>query len=96
MSQLIKQKARRGAPASNSNAWKHGGRSAEAIEARRRRSALMKGAGLLLARQGMLTHRCRCKPVRPDQIRFLPPEWLPIVAPVYAALLKGKPTFESG
>ena len=96
MSQPINQKPRRGAPAGNSNAWKHGGRSAEAIEARRRRSAHMKAAGLLLARQGMLTHRCRCKPVRPDQIRFLPPEWLPIVAPLYAALLKGKPIFEKG
>jgi len=96
MSQPNNQKPRRGAPAGNSNAWKHGGRSAEAIEARRRRSALMKGAGLLLARQGMLTHRCRCKPVRPDQIRFLPPEWLPIVAPLYAVLLRGKPAFEKG
>ena len=34
--------------------------------------------------------------IRPDQIRFLPPEWLPIVAPLYAALLKGKPAFEKG
>ena len=96
MSQLIKQKPRRGAPVGNTNALKHGRRTAAAIEDRKRRNAQMKAAALLLARQGMLTHRCRCKPVRPDQIRFLPPEWLPIVAPLYAALLKGKPTFARG
>ena len=96
MPQPVKQKASRGAPAGNQNAKKHGGRSAEAIEARRRRCALMKAAGLLLARQGMLTHRCRCKPVRPDQIAYLPVEWLPIVAPLYAKLQKGKPTIEKG
>jgi hypothetical protein len=96
MPQPNKQKTRRGAPAGNTNALKHGRRTAAAIEDRKRRNAQMKAAGLLLARQGMLTHRCRCKPLRDDQIRFLPLEWLPIVAPMYAALLKGKPTFESG
>ena len=96
MPQSIKQKTTRGAPLGNQNARKHGGRSAEAIEARRRRSALMKAAALLLSRQGWFTHRCKCKPLRDDQIRFLPPEWLPIVAPLYAKLSKGKTRFESG
>ena len=96
MPRSIKQKTTRGAPLGNQNALKHGGRSAEAIEARRRRSALMKAAGLLLARQGWLTHRCRCKPLRPDQIAYLPVEWLPIVAPLYAMLFMGKPTSEKG
>jgi len=96
MPQANKQKTRRGAPVGNQNALKHGRRTAAAIEDRKRRNAEMKAAGLLLSRQGWLTHRCRCKPLRPDQIRFLPPEWLPIVAPMYAALSKGKPTIEKG
>jgi len=96
MPRSIKQKTTRGAPLGNQNALKHGRRTAAAIENRKRRNAEMKAAALLLARQGMLTHRCRCKPLRPDQIRFLPPEWLPIVAPLYAALLGGKPAFEKG
>jgi len=96
MPQPNKQKTRRGAPAGNTNALKHGRRTAVAIEDRKRRNAQMKAAGLLLSRQGWLTHRCRCKPVRPDQIRFLPPGWMEIVAPLYAKLLKGKPTVEKG
>ena len=88
MPRSIKQKTRRGAPAGNQNAKKHGGRSAEAIEARRRRCALMKAAGLLLARQGMLTHRCKCRPLRDDQIRFVPPEWLDVVAPYHGVMMK--------
>jgi hypothetical protein len=56
----------------------------------------MKAAALLLSRQGWFTHRCKCKPIRVDQIAYLPVEWLPIVAPLYAELLKGKPTFEKG
>lgn len=96
MPQPIKQKTSRGAPVGNRNALKHGRRTAAAIEDRKRRNAQMKAAGLLLANQGMLTHRCKCRPVRPDQVAYLPVEWLPIVAPLYAALLKGKPTFERG
>ena len=88
MPQSTKQKASRGAPLGNQNARKHGDRSAVAIEARRRRNALMKAVGLLLANQGMLTHRCRCKPLRDDQIRFVPPEWLNVVAPYHAAMVK--------
>jgi len=96
MPQPNKQKTRRGAPAGNTNALKHGRRTAAAIEDRKRRNAQMKAAGLLLSRQGWLTHRCKCKPVRPDQIAYLPVEWLPIVAPLYAAMMKGKPAFEKG
>ena len=96
MPQSIKQKTSRGAPLGNTNALKHGRRTAAAIEDRKRRNAQLKAVALLMSRQGMLTHRCRCKPLRPDQIRFLPPEWLPIVAPLYAALSKGKPIFEKG
>lgn len=88
MPRSIKQKTTRGAPLGNQNALKHGGRSAEAIEARRRRNALMKAVALLLSRQGMLTHRCKCRPLRDDQIRFVPPEWLDVVAPYHAAMLK--------
>jgi len=88
MSQLIKQKPRRGAPVGNTNALKHGRRTAAAIEDRKRRNAQMKAAALLLARQGMLTHRCRCKPLRDDQIRFVPPEWLDVVAPYHAVMMK--------
>jgi len=86
MPQSLKQKTNRGAPLGNQNALKHGRRTAAAIEDRKRRNAEMKAAALLLARQGMLTHRCRCKPLRPDQVRFVPPEWLAIVSPVYANL----------
>ena len=88
MPQPNKQKPRRGAPHGNQNALKHGRRTAAAIEDRKRRNAEMKAIALLLSRQGMLTHRCRCKPVRPDQIAYLPVEWLPIVAPYHAAMLK--------
>ena len=88
MPQPIKQKPRRGAPVGNTNALKHGRRTAAAIEDRKRRNAQMKAAALLLARQGMLTHRCRCKPLRDDQIRFVPPEWLDVVAPYHAVMLK--------
>jgi hypothetical protein len=88
MPRSIKQKTTSGAPLGNQNARKHGGRSAEAIEARRRRSALMKAAALLLSRQGWSTHRCKCKPLRPDQIRFVPPEWLDVVAPFHAVMMK--------
>ena len=88
MPQPIKQKPRRGAPVGNTNALKHGRRTAAAIEDRKRRNAQMKAAALLLARQGMLTHRCRCKPLRDDQIRFVPPEWLDVVAPYHAVMMK--------
>jgi len=88
MPQPNKQKTRRGAPVGNQNALRHGRRTAAAIEDRKRRNAEMKAAGLLLSRQGMLTHRCRCKPLRDDQIRFVPPEWLDVVAPYHAAMLK--------
>ena len=96
MPQSIKQKTSRGAPVGNTNALKHGCRTAAAIEDRKRRNAKMKAAALLLANQGMLTHRCRCKPLRDDQIRFVPPEWMKIVSPLYAKLSKGKTRFESG
>ena len=88
MPQSIKQKTTRGAPAGNSNALKHGCRTAAAIEDRKRRNAEMKAIALLLARQGWLTHRCKCKPLRDDQIRFVPPEWLNVVAPYHAAMVK--------
>ena len=88
MPQPIKQKTSRGAPAGNTNALKHGRRTAAAIEDRKRRNAQLKAAGLLLAKQGMLTHRCKCRPLRDDQIRFVPPEWLNVVAPYHAAMVK--------
>ena len=88
MPQSIKQKTTRGAPLGNQNALKHGRRTAAAIEDRKRRNAEMKAAALLLARQGWLTHRCKCRPLRDDQIRFVPPEWLDVVAPCHAAMLK--------
>ena len=88
MPRSIKQKTNRGAPLGNQNALKHGRRTAAAIEDRKRRNAEMKAAGLLLSRQGWLTHRCRCKALRDDQIRFVPPEWLDVVSPHHGVMLK--------
>lgn len=75
MTQPLNQKHRRGAPLGNQNAHKHGLRSAAAIEKRRRRNAMLKACALVLSRMGMVDGRCRCRPIRPDQWEYLPPEW---------------------
>lgn len=81
MTQPIKQKPSRGTPLGNQNALKHGRRSAAAIEKRRGRNAMLKASALVLSHLGMLDGRCRCKPLRPDQIRYVPAEWLPLISP---------------
>ena len=83
MPQGTKQPRRPGAPKGNQNARKHGRRSAAAIENRRGRNAMLKASALVLSHLGMLDGRCRCKPLRPDQIQYVPAEWLPLISPWY-------------
>ena len=83
MPQGTKQARRPGAPKGNQNALKHGRRSAAAIEKRRSRNAMLKASALVLSHLGMLDGRCRCKPLRPDQIQYVPAEWLPLISPWY-------------
>ena len=83
MPQGTKQPRRPGAPKGNQNALKHGLRSAAAIENRRGRNAMLKASALVLSHLGMLDGRCRCKPLRPDQIQYVPAEWLPLISPWY-------------
>jgi hypothetical protein len=83
MPQGTKQPRHPGAPKGNQNALKHGRRSAAAIEKRRSRNAMLKASALVLNQLGMLDGRCRCKPLRPDQIQYVPAEWLPLISPWY-------------
>ena len=86
MTQASKQSRRPGPPFGNQNALKHGRRTAAAIEKRKGRNAFLKASGLLLSRLGMLDGRCRCRPLRPDQVAYIPAEWLPIISHWYAAM----------
>jgi hypothetical protein len=86
MPQGNKQPRRPGAPLGNQNALKHGRKTMVAIEKRKSRNAFLKASALLLSRLGALEGRCRCRPLRPDQVVYIPAEWLPIISPWHAKL----------
>lgn len=82
-SQSVVQSRRRGAPVGNQNRLVHGCRSRASIERRKEAAAAIKACALMLSKLGMLDGRCRYRPLRPDQLRFIPPEWIPAIAPYF-------------
>jgi hypothetical protein len=66
------QKRRRGAEVGNQRAWRHGRRSAGAVQRRKAGAAGRKAAGLILARLNLLgDYRHRPRALRPDQLPHL-------------------------
>jgi hypothetical protein len=65
----------------NRCSWRHGKRSAGAVERRKVGAASRKAAGLILARLGLLSgYRHRPRPIREDQMRHLGAEALELLA----------------
>jgi hypothetical protein len=78
--QTSEQKRRRGAPLGNRRAWRHGRRSAAAIEKRKAGAASRKAAGLVLVKLGLLgPYRHRPRPLRHDQLPRLDAEGLALL-----------------
>lgn len=81
------QTRRRGAELGNQRAWRHGKRSAAAIERRAAGAAGRKAAGLILARLDALAgYRHRPRPIRLDQRRHLDLEAQDLLARLGVAL----------
>jgi hypothetical protein len=70
---------RPGAPLGNQNAFIHGRRSKQSSDLCRARAANMKALAWALRELGMIQDRCRPRPLRPDQARFIDQELLEVV-----------------
>ncbi len=81
VSPFVVQSRRPGAPLGNQNRLIHGRRSKAFIERRKKTAAILRASALAMSRLGFLSGRCRCRPLRPDQLRFVPDDWIPIVDP---------------
>jgi hypothetical protein len=78
--QTSEQKRRRGAPLGNRRAWRHGQRSAAAVERRKAGAVARKMAASILAGLRLLPgYRCRPRPIRADQHRHLDGEVLQLL-----------------
>jgi hypothetical protein len=65
----------------NRCSWRHGKRSAAAVERRKAGAVARKTAATILARLNLLpAYRCRPRQLRPDQYRHLDPEGLELLA----------------
>lgn len=78
---LCKAKPRRGAQPANRNAWRHGRRTAAAIQRRKANAASREAAGLILAKLRLLgDYRYRPRAIRHDQLPHLGAEAVALLA----------------